>query len=108
MGGTYQVERSKDLDAINSGRFLYFDDRTHTWSCPSFLNYSACKKALWATVETTGEEPPAHVDPRALSTRRRAGRPRGAGRALQISPPSKDLLVYCRYILRRRVENENS
>jgi MULE transposase domain/SWIM zinc finger len=87
------VERSKASDAINSGRFLYFGALTHTCSCPGFMNYGACKHALWATMETTGEGPPAHVDPRALATRRRAGRPRGAGRALQILPPSQDPLV---------------
>jgi hypothetical protein len=49
-------------------------------------------------METTGERPSEYVDPRALATRRRAGRPQGAGRALQNLPRTQDSLVECSYV----------
>jgi hypothetical protein len=59
-----------------------------------FRNYSACKHALWATMVTTGEAPPSHVDPRPLATRRRGGRPRGVGRALHVLANAQDPLIF--------------
>jgi MULE transposase domain/SWIM zinc finger len=86
-------ERARATEALNSGMFLYYGATTHNCTCPGFQQYGACKHTIWATMETTGEKPPANVDPRALATRRRAGRPRSAGRALQILPNAQEPLI---------------
>jgi MULE transposase domain len=85
-------ERTKAVRALNSGRLLYFGALDHSCSCPGFWVYGVCKHSLWATMETTGEGPPPHVDPRALATRRRGGRPRSAGRALHRLTPTQNPL----------------
>jgi hypothetical protein len=69
------LQRTKAADALSSGHFLWFGALSRACSCTYFWNYSACKHALWATMITTGEGPPSHVDPRPLATRRRGGRP---------------------------------
>jgi hypothetical protein len=84
------VERAKAVEALNSGRFLYFGVLYHDCSCTGFWIYSVCKHSLWATMTTSGEGPPPRVNPRALARRRRGGRLRGAGRALQTLPPTQE------------------
>jgi MULE transposase domain len=83
------AERAKACESLSSGRFLHFGVLSHDCTCPDFWIYSVCKHSLWATMKTSGEGPPLHVDPRALATRRRGGRPRGAGSALQLLPPAQ-------------------
>jgi hypothetical protein len=87
------LQRTKAAEALSSGHFLWFGALSHACSCVYFRNYSACKHALWGTMITTGEDPPSHVDPRPLSTRRRGGRPRGVSRALHVLANAQDPLI---------------
>jgi hypothetical protein len=87
------LQRTKAAEALSSGQFLWFGALSHACSCSYFWNYDACKHALWATMTTTGEGPPLHVDPRPLATRRRGGRPRGVGQALHVLNNAQNPLI---------------
>jgi hypothetical protein len=85
------MERARACKALNFGRFFHFEVLSHDCTCLEFLIYSACNQPFAVDYyETPSESSPPHVDPRALGTRRRGGRPRGAGRALQILPPVQE------------------
>jgi MULE transposase domain/SWIM zinc finger len=83
-------EREIAISALNSNKFLYLGVLNHACSCPNYHLYNACKHALWATMHTTHQDPPRNVDPRPLAGRRRAGRPRGIGRALETLPNAQN------------------
>ena len=88
-----EQERTAACNALNNDSFLGMGVTTHSCSCTQFSNYNACKHVLWATMKTTGQLPPLNVDPRPLASRRRAGRPRATGRALEILPDAQNLLL---------------
>ena len=88
-----EQERTAACNALNNDSFLGMGVTTHSCSCTQFYNYNAYKHVLWATVKTTGQLPPLNVDPRPLAIRRRAGRPRATGRALDILPDAQNPLL---------------
>jgi hypothetical protein len=87
-----EQERTAACNALNNDEFLGMG-AAHSCSCAQFYNYNACKHVLLATMKTTGQLPPLNVDPRPLASRRRAGRPRATGRALDILPDAQNPLL---------------
>jgi hypothetical protein len=86
-------EKNRATESLNSNHFLWMGVLAHDCSCPDYWLYGACKHALWATMWSTGQAPPANVDPRPLASRRRGGRPRRATSALQPMPTSQHPMI---------------
>jgi hypothetical protein len=88
-----EQERTAARIALNNDGFLWMGVTTHSCTCAQFYSYNACKHVIWATITTTGQLPPLNVDPRPLASRRRAGRPRATGRALDFLPDAQNPLL---------------
>jgi hypothetical protein len=87
------AERERATDALNSNNFLWMGVLSHECSCPGYWLYGACKHTVWATMLSTGQTPPANLDPRPLASRRRPGRPRRATNALRPMSTSQVPLI---------------